>query len=109
MAYSGTDGSNDLSTTISKTYSVWNNLTLVVDRTTGYYYIYKNGVLVSSTAIVHPDLSGFGNGELTLGGNGTIAGRYYTGSIGLATFYTKALTAAEVQQNFNALRGRFGI
>ena len=109
MAYSGTDGSNDLSNTISKTYGIWNNLSLVIDRTAGYYYTYKNGLLVDSKVIVHPDLSAFANGELTIGGNGTISGRYYTGSIGLATFYTKALTAAEVQQNFNAIRGRFNV
>jgi hypothetical protein len=34
----------------------------------------------------------------------SIAGKYYVGRI-----YNKVLTAAEVQQNFNALRGRYGI
>jgi hypothetical protein len=34
---------------------------------------------------------------------------YFPGSIGSLTRYNRALTAAEVQQNFNALRGRFGI
>jgi hypothetical protein len=31
------------------------------------------------------------------------------GSIAEALLYDRALTAAEVQQNFNAKRGRFGI
>jgi hypothetical protein len=34
---------------------------------------------------------------------------YFPGSIGSLTRYTRALTAAEVQQNFNALRGRYGL
>jgi len=35
--------------------------------------------------------------------------RYYTGRVGAIQIYKKTLSAAEVAQNFNALRGRFGI
>ena len=31
------------------------------------------------------------------------------GSIGAASMYNRVLTASEIQQNFNALRGRYGI
>jgi hypothetical protein len=34
---------------------------------------------------------------------------YYSGSISNFSFYNRALSAAEVSQNFNALRGRYGI
>ena len=34
---------------------------------------------------------------------------YYNGSIGSFYYYSKALSAQEITQNFNALRGRFGI
>jgi hypothetical protein len=34
---------------------------------------------------------------------------YFPGSIASLTRYTRALSAAEVQQNFNALRGRYGL
>lgn len=38
------------------------------------------------------------------------SGNYYTGDTAVAKYYyNKALTAAEVQQNFNALRSRYGI
>lgn len=37
------------------------------------------------------------------------AGEYATGSIKLVQIYNRALTAAEISQNFNALRGRYGI
>ena len=35
--------------------------------------------------------------------------RYFNGNIDNAQIYNRALSAAEVQQNFNALRGRYGI
>jgi hypothetical protein len=36
-------------------------------------------------------------------------GEYYGGRVSGAKIYNRALTASEVQQNFSALRGRFGI
>jgi hypothetical protein len=36
-------------------------------------------------------------------------GYQWSGDIDNVSFYNKALTAAEVQQNFNALRGRYGL
>ena len=46
-----------------------------------------------------------------------VIGRYYTnyddyyfdGKISNFRIYSKALTTSEIQQNFNALRGRYGI
>jgi hypothetical protein len=35
--------------------------------------------------------------------------RYFTGNIAIAQLYNRALSATEIQQNFNALRGRFGV
>ena len=37
------------------------------------------------------------------------ASPYFNGNISNAVYYNRALTAQEIQQNFNALRGRFGI
>jgi hypothetical protein len=39
-------------------------------------------------------------------GNGT---EFYSGSISFLQVYNRALSATEVSQNFNALRGRFGV
>ena len=36
-------------------------------------------------------------------------GRYFVGKISTVKLYNRALSAAEVAQNFNALRGRYGI
>jgi len=38
-----------------------------------------------------------------------ITTRVFNGNIAQASIYNRALTASEIQQNFNALRGRFGI
>ena len=35
--------------------------------------------------------------------------RYYQGNIANCKFYDKSLTASEIKQNYNALRGRFGL
>ena len=35
--------------------------------------------------------------------------RYYKGNMSTSMLYNRALSAAEVRQNFNALRGRFGL
>jgi hypothetical protein len=37
------------------------------------------------------------------------AGQYWNGQIAKAAVYSRALSATEIKQNFNALRGRFGI
>jgi hypothetical protein len=34
---------------------------------------------------------------------------YFNGSIGIVRVYNKAMTLAEVQTNFNAARGRYGL
>ena len=44
---------------------------------------------------------------LEIGRRGT--GSYFNGKLNGQKIYNKALTASEIQQNFNALRGRFGI
>lgn len=108
--YSGAAGSNELSASTGKVSGQWAMITIVFDRSANYYYVYRDGNLINSIVITQPDLSSyFTSGELTLGGNGTFAGRYYTGSISAVKFYTIALSPQEVKQNFNALRGRYGI
>ena len=42
-------------------------------------------------------------------GQDDFGGRFFTGNIAMAQLYNRALSATEIQQNFNALRGRFGV
>lgn len=69
--------------------------------------IYVNGELKNSQNLV-----------TTIGysSRGFAIGRYYgnsansfTGQVGLVQMYNRALTAAEILQNFNATRGRYGV
>ena len=49
-------------------------------------------------------------GDPNLGRGFVLAGnRYFSGKISNTKIYNRALTAAEISQNFNALRGRYGI
>jgi len=48
-------------------------------------------------------------GAYKLGGVWGGSDGYYNGDIAIAHVYSKALTENEIRQNFNALRGRFGI
>ena len=90
------------------TYTSNNNWFHVVGvRTAGVNRIFINGVRQIDSQ--SPSLSD--------SGAAFVIGRYYSdvnnfyagGKIALASVYNTALTDAEVLQNFNALRGRFGI
>ena len=86
------------------TNQVWTNT--VVTRTSGTIKMYTNGVSVGST-------SGGNNfsstGPLKIGRNRG-DNSYWSGKISNVKIYKgKGLTATEVAQNYNALRGRYGI
>jgi hypothetical protein len=78
--------------------------------------VYLNGNLQSTTSTLQ---AANGRQNVTQLGVGTtsrnIGSRYdgtnnnWVGTINSVRFYNRALTAAEVRQNFNALRGRYGI
>jgi len=67
---------------------------------------YVNGVLVASNSTAFtPSAPASGNLYVgTLGG-----AEYFQGKIATASLYNRALSALEVQQNFNAQRGRYGL
>ena len=83
--------------------STWNG----VDTT----QLYINGDLRgSNTAAV---TGGFDTGSFLLGANnrpgGTINGSFFTGSLNGCRIYDRVLTDAEVKQNFEAARSKYGI
>lgn len=88
------------------TVNTWYNL--VVSRISGITYFYSNGSLVNSAA----DTAniGFWGTTLNIGRYGGSLGYNHLGSISNLFIYKgRGLTTAEVLQNFNALRGRFGL
>ena len=88
----------------------WYHIVLTFNAT-GFMRIYINGVNYAST-----DVSGFttssGNvwylAPMSFGGF-TYAGYRFPGSIALGKIYNIELSAREVLQNFNSVRGRFGL
>jgi len=72
--------------------------------------LYLNGVEIDSFSGATIDIASMSTTSFLIGRPySTSLGRRYNGQIAVVKVYNKALTASEVQQNFNALRGRFGI
>jgi hypothetical protein len=80
----------------------WQHIVGVYDG--AILYLYRNGVLLNSTA---------STGSITNATQTLQIGRrdsnYFGGRISNTKIYNRALTAGEIIQNFNALRGRYGI
>jgi len=85
------------------TLSAWNCLAETYDGTTDRLYV--NGVEVGNSNINNLSIPTSSN--LILGKRPS--GEIYGGQISQVSIYNRALTASEIQQNFNATRGRFGI
>ena len=101
-----TTGTNSNITTTynnSDLLNIWSHIVVTYDGTT--LKLYRNGVQLNSTT----STGNITNTSKTLeiGRRGT--GSYFIGRLTGQKIYKKALTAAEVKQNFNAHRGRFGI
>jgi hypothetical protein len=78
----------------------WSMFSLVASGGTTTLYI-NNG---SSTGSVAYTASGMSHDAI-----GNIVGTQPFGYISVAQIYNRALSAAEIQQNYNALRGRFSV
>jgi hypothetical protein len=80
-----------------------NNYTLVYNS--GNVYFYKNGTLFSSHSFGLNSLPST-SGPLSIG---RLKGylNYFPGNVYSVKVYNKSLSAAEVKQNYNALKGRF--
>jgi hypothetical protein len=72
--------------------------------TTNGWKLYLNGTQESTSSST---TTFTGNGEILIGS--FAGGNLFTGRIAGTQVYSKVLTASEVLQNFNALRGRYGI
>jgi hypothetical protein len=92
--------------TTSLNLNEWANIVGTYDKST--MRLYKNGVQVqtlSETASINYSVSD----NLIIGRDDPVSGRYFIGNIAQVSIYNRALTASEIQQNFNANRSRFGI
>ena len=102
-----TNSGEYVDSSISLSVGVWKQVVIVREGTgTNQFKIYSNGDL-NTTGTFNVDLNS--SAQLRIGRNrGGVY--YYDGEISNVKAYKgKALTATEVAQNFNALRGRYGI
>jgi len=79
----------------------WGYVTCVYNQS--HRQIYFNGVFKSQLAEAGVTVD-FGSPQIVDTSN-----QIFKGNIAIFKIYNRALTASEIQQNFNALRGRFGI
>ena len=90
------------------TTQVWHQHVLVVNSGTGTVYVDKSSIATISNFRT----IGQSNGTLGIGIADKSSSNFrgeYNGFISNVKIYLQALTTSEIKQNFNALRGRFGI
>ena len=85
----------------------WNNVVATWDGTNKRIYV--NGILRATSANLTGTVTQNTTGAAYIGIYGNFAGYPFNGRISKTSIYNRALTAAEIQQNFNALKSRFSI
>jgi hypothetical protein len=101
----GTGAVRDTGITIGN--NTWNHVAMTFTQTIGTpvnnAIIYLNGTAVLTTTVRHASQAAtFQVGDAN-------AGQYLSGNVAQALVYNRVLSAGEIQQNFNALRDRFGV
>ena len=89
----------------SLTTSSWWNVVTTFSTTSGFK-IYINGVLDAANTTSVTAVSG--TTDIAIGTYGNTS-NLLNGYVAAASVYNRELSATEIRQNFNALRGRFGI
>ena len=87
--------------------SQWNNIVATFDGTDKRVYV--NGILRGTSLNLTGTVTQNDTGAAYIGTWGSFGGYYFNGNIAQTHIYNRALTLLEIQQNFNATRGRFGI
>jgi len=103
-------GINTLSITSSNFLNTDSWFQIVGTYTSGDRRIYINGVQVAAdtqTGTINTNSGGMSVG--VYGGYAGSRGYYYNGNLSSVKVYNRALSATEIQQNFNALRGRYNV
>ena len=85
----------------------WNNIVATFDGTNKRIYV--NGVLAATSVTLSGTVTQNTTGAAYIGIYGNFAGYPFNGRIAQTQIYNKALTAAEIKQNFNATRARYSI
>ena len=85
----------------------WKNISVTYNGLTTIL-IYENGIYTNTLTLTSATTTPSSNvyiGSL----NPSVLGSYFTGSIATTQIYNRALSAQEINQNYNALKSRFGL
>ena len=105
--YNGQPGYDDGVSVGGASLGSWQMFTVVVDRQNALYKGYKNGAYITQSSITQTPMTYATN--LYLGSRGCVPDNFYNGATSTAYIYNRALTATEILQNYNAMKGRFGL
>lgn len=97
---------NQVNFTSTLSASNWHNVVTVYSRSTAQIILYHNGVL-QNTASIPASQTAMPNNAPGLVRSPCCG--IYTGKLGAFSAYGQTLTAEQVNQNFQALRSRFGV
>jgi hypothetical protein len=110
VSYDGSFGNRIVCTDTAPSLNVWINLVMTYDNQT--LRLYKNSSFITSSS--YNQVRNLYDNQPTsvylMSNHGLIPNiTHLSGNIPQVSIYNRALTAQEIQQNFNATRGRFGI
>jgi len=90
--------------------NTWHYVVITYDGGSNTSTTYYNGNATGISRILVGTPTGFVGSMNSLNiGRGFGSSRYFQGRISQTQIYSRALTASEIQQNFNASRGRYGL
>lgn len=95
---------NDLDVALNMSTGVWYNAVALFNGTNRQ--IWLNNVMVAQDSPSSHNVPYSTNLTVGVTNNNT---EFFNGELGLVQIYNKGLSSTEITQNFNALRGRFGI
>ena len=87
--------------------NIWQHWVFTYNHSTFAKQFYANGVLQTPGSIVQNQYAG--TGQFNIGAIYSAALGFANGEIAVANVYSRVLSAAEIQNNFNVNRWRFGI
>jgi len=105
--YLNGSGATQFALTFADAFLINNWYNIVVTRKSNVFNAYRNSVKSGSSGTITDSFSG--TPTYTLGKLLVAGGQYLLGRYGAFQYYNRGLTDSEIEQNFNALRGRFGV
>jgi len=93
---------------LSTSTGVWYHYCFTYNHSTFLKEIYRNGILLIGSP-QQAQTSYIGTGIMRIGATYSTSGAYANGNFSSAKIYNRVLSLNEIQQNFEATRGRYGI